>query len=69
MKKTALLLIIVCASISGALRAQSKTDLEGILNQISADSVYATVQDLQNFGNRLAVQNENNPDGNRDVAD
>lgn len=69
MKKTALLLIIVCASISGALRAQSQTDLEGILNQISADSVYATVQDLQNFGNRLAVQNENNPDGNRDVAD
>lgn len=69
MKKTALLLIIVCASISGALRAQSQTDLEGILNQISADSVYATVKDLQNFGNRLAVQNENNPDGNRDVAD
>ena len=69
MKKTALLLIIVCASISGALRAQNQTDLSEILNQISADSVYATVQDLQNFGSRLAVQNENNPDGNRDVAD
>ena len=40
MKKTALLLIIACASISGALRAQNPADLEGILSQISPDSVY-----------------------------
>lgn len=69
MKKTALLLIFACTSIFGAVQAQSQINLEEILSQISADSVYATVQDLQNFGNRLAVQNENNPDGNRDVAD
>lgn len=69
MKKTALLLIFACTSIFGAVQAQSQINLEEILSQISTDSVYATVQDLQNFGNRLAVQNENNPDGNRDVAD
>ena len=68
MKKTALLLIIVCASISGALRAQSQTDLEEILNQISADSVYATVQDLQNFGSRFAAP-YGGTGGNRDVAE
>lgn len=69
MKKTITLLLIACASLSVALRAQSPGDLQNILSQISADSVYATVQDLQNFGSRLAVRNENNPDGNRDVAD
>ena len=69
MKKSAFFLLIIYTLLSGALRAQSQTDLSEILNQISADSVYATVQDLQNFGSRLAVQNENNPDGNRDVAD
>lgn len=69
MKKTAFFLLIIYTLLSGALRAQNQTDLSEILNQISADSVYATVQDLQNFGSRLAVQNENNPDGNRDVAD
>ena len=69
MKKAAFFLLIIYTLLSGALRAQNQTDLSEILNQISADSVYATVQDLQNFGSRLAVQNENNPDGNRDVAD
>lgn len=69
MKRTACFLLIIYTFLSGALRAQNQTDLSEILNQISADSVYATVQDLQNFGSRLAVQNENNPDGNRDVAD
>lgn len=69
MKRTAFFLLIIYTFLSGALRAQNQTDLSEILNQISADSVYATVQDLQNFGSRLAVQNENNPDGNRDVAD
>ena len=69
MKKAAFFLLIIYTLLSGALRAQDQTDLSEILNQISADSVYATVQDLQNFGSRLAVQNENNPDGNRDVAD
>lgn len=69
MKKSAFFLLIIYTLLSGALRAQNQTDLSEILNQISADSVYATVQDLQNFGSRLAVQNENNPDGNRDVAD
>ena len=68
MKKTALLLIIACASISGALRAQNPADLEGILSQISPDSVYATVQDLQNFGSRFAVCDGSTSDGNRDVA-
>lgn len=69
MKRTACFLLIIYTFLSGALRAQNQTDLSEILNQISADSVYATVQDLQNFSSRLAVQNENNPDGNRDVAD
>ena len=69
MKKAAFFLLIIYTLLSGALRAQNQTDLSEILNQISADSVYATVQDLQNFGSRLAVQNETNPDGNRDVAD
>ena len=69
MKKTALLLIFACTSIFGALQAQSQTDLEGILSQISADSVYATVQDLQNFGSRFAVCDSYTSDGNRDVVD
>ena len=69
MKKAAFFLLIIYTLLSGALRAQSPGDLQNILSQISTDSVYATVQDLQNFGSRLAVQNENNPDGNRDVAD
>ena len=69
MKKAAFFLLIIYTFLSGALRAQNQTDLSEILNQINADSVYATVLDLQNFGSRLAVQNENNPDGNRDVAD
>lgn len=69
MRKKTFFLLLVCAAMFSTLRAQSPTDLGNILSQISADSVYATVQDLQNFGSRLAVRNENNPDGNRDVAD
>ena len=69
MKKIALLLIIACTSLFGALQAQSQTDLEEILSQISADSVFATVQDLQNFGSRFAVYDGSTSDGNRDVAD
>lgn len=68
MKKTISLLLIACASLSGALRAQSPGDLQNILNQISADSVYATVQDLQNFGSRFAASSGNG-DGNRDVSE
>ena len=69
MKKTISLLLIACASLSGTLRAQSPGDLQIILSQISADSVYATVQDLQNFGSRYAVNDGATSDGNRDVAD
>jgi Zn-dependent M28 family amino/carboxypeptidase len=68
MKKTISLLLIICASLSGTLRAQSPGDLQNILNQISADSVYATVQDLQNFGSRFAASSGNG-DGNRDVSE
>ena len=69
MKKALSLLLIACASLSGALRAQTAGDLQNILSQISADSVYATVQDLQNFGSRFAVNDGVTSDGNRDVAD
>jgi len=68
MKKTISLLLIICASLSGTLRAQSPGDLQNILSQISADSVYATVQDLQNFGSRFAASSGNG-DGNRDVSE
>ena len=69
MKRTISLLLIACASLSGTLRAQSPGDLQNILSQISTDSVYATVQDLQNFGSRYAVNDGATSDGNRDVAD
>ncbi len=68
MKKAAFFLLIIYTFLSGALRAQDQTDLSEILNQISADSVYATVQDLQNFGSRLAAPYGGNG-GNRDVAE
>lgn len=68
MKRTACFLLIIYTFLSGALRAQNQTDLSEILNQISADSVYATVQDLQNFGSRFAAPYGGNG-GNRDVAE
>lgn len=69
MKKTISLLLIACASLSGTLRAQSPGDLQNILSQISADSVYATVQDLQNFGSRFAARYGSIGNGNLDVAE
>ena len=68
MKKTAILLLLAFAAMFSTLRAQSPGDLENILSQISADSVYATVQDLQNFGSRSAVRGYGSSDGNKDVA-
>ena len=68
MKKTAFLLLLAFAAIFSTLRAQSPGDLENILSQISADSVYATVQDLQNFGSRFAAP-YGGSGGNRDVAE
>jgi len=68
MKKSAFFLLIIYTLLSGALRAQSPGDLQNILSQISTDSVYATVQDLQNFGSRFAAPYGGNG-GNRDVAE
>ena len=69
MKKPITLLLIACASLFGALRAQTPGDLQNILSQISADSVYATVQDLQNFGSRFAARYGSIGNGNLDVAE
>ena len=65
MKKIFTLVIIICATMFGTLRAQNTDNIENILTQINADSLRRTVLDLQNFGSRLALREG----GNIEVAE
>ena len=65
MKKIFTLVIIICATMFGTLRAQNTDNIENILAQINADSLQRTVLDLQNFGSRLALREG----GNIEVAE
>ena len=65
MKKTFTLVIIICTTLFGTLRAQNTDNIENILAQINADSLLRTVLDLQSFGSRLALREG----GNIEVAE
>ena len=58
-------LLVICAMLTGSLRAQNPEVLEPILPQINADSLHQTVLDLQNFGSRFTLREG----GNREVAE
>lgn len=65
MKKIFTLVIIICTTLFGTLRAQNTDNIENILAQINADSLLRTVLDLQSFGSRLALREG----GNIEVAE
>jgi len=65
MKKAFTLIMIVCATLSGTLRAQYPVNMENLLSQINADSLLRTVMDLQNFESRFALREG----GNIEVAE
>ena len=64
-KRTFTLIMMVCATLTGTLQAQTPANLESILSQINADSLLRTVMDLQNFGSRFALREG----GNIEVAE
>lgn len=65
MKRLLTLIMIVCATLAGTLRAQDPSNIENLLSQINSDSLLRTVMDLQNFGSRFALREG----GNIEVAE
>ena len=66
MKKFFCIVIVsVVSSMTCNLFAQNEADLNSLLTQINADSVFRTVNDLENFGSRFALRSG----GNREVAE
>jgi hypothetical protein len=65
MKRTFTLIMIVCATLAGKLRAQDPVNIENLLTQFNSDSLLRTVMDLQNFGSRFALREG----GNIEVAE
>lgn len=59
------IMLVISTMMTGKLSAQNEADLNNLLPQINADSVFRTVNDLENFGSRFALRSG----GNREVAE
>lgn len=63
MKKIVLFILAILTGIEISNAQISEQDFQEMLSEINADSIRATVQDMQNFSSRFALH------GNKDVAD